>query len=214
MKKKIIIGLAITATLIYFEISCGKKEFANNLFDSINATNLVNPEYRLSAEVIKESDKTIYDIKFTSAFTIIAEIDNNIKKGTLNAALNMLGEDNKIIFRDIQRQTLKSNNFDNLLIDIIAPNKINSIIDIQKAVRNDPKLTYSQLVKRLEHLSTNINTLKNIILNCINAINNSPMDANAKSALLHGSSSDPRIEFLGFQTIYNKFITLKFELTQ
>ena len=211
MKKKIIAGLAITASLLYFEISCGKKDLVNTLFDSINATNLVNAEYRLSGEVIKESDKKIYDIKFNTAFSVISEINNNFNRGTLNTALNMLGEDNKMIFRDIERHTLSANNFNNYLIDIISPDKTDSIIEIQKAVRNDPKLTYAQLVKKLEHLSININILNNIILNCINAINNSPMEANAKSALLQGSTSNPNIEFLGFQTIYNKYNSLKFE---
>jgi len=161
VKKKIIAGLAITASLLYFEISCGKKDLVNTLFDSINATNLVNAEYRLSGEVIKESDKKIYDIKFNTAFSVISEINNNFNRGTLNTALNMLGEDNKMIFRDIERHTLTANNFNNYLIDIISPDKTDSIIEIQKAVRNDPKLTYAQLVKKLEHLSININTLNN-----------------------------------------------------
>ncbi|WP_338634760.1 hypothetical protein [Spirobacillus cienkowskii] len=238
MKKKIIIGLALTASLLYFGISCGKKENASVISESTGTSESVEltvaptpeappapetpvaavaPETPVVAEVVEVKAKP------NPPDLVSIENDAIYKTQLLSAYRTIIEVNNNLNLPFLNDIVTKFNQEDKIHYDNAKRNLdrgtfnqtriniINSTSNLyQLLVTPNTTITYQDLYYKLSKLTEEIKGLKTITDNFIERLNMAPMTKKAKNDIIKGTNADPNKGFIGFQKINEKYNGIKF----
>jgi hypothetical protein len=237
MKKKIVIGLAMTASLLYFGISCAKKENASIISQSTGSDESVDlnpnpvvpiaPETPVLAETpVEEEIPEVVEEKSKPNLPIFVSIesDTQYKKELLTTFRTIVEVNNNLnlpFLNDIvakfnqvdqnHYKFTKANSLDKVNFDQKRIDIINSTSTLyQLLVTPNITITYEELYYKLSQITDEINALKIIAENFIDQLNMKPMSQGAKDQIIKGTNQDATKGFIGFQKISEKYAFLKF----
>lgn len=218
MKKKIIIGLAMTASLLYFGISCGKKENASIISESTGTSESVDvavkptpptPEtptfvgFKNNPDQVSILHDKEYKIALMSFYKQALEIKFIFTDGIYDSFINRLDDDTKNKLNNATSKVLNRQSFLPKMNDMTS-----STSNFYKfIVTPNSTLTYKDIYYKLSEITNQFIALNNIVDKFINQLNTEGISERQLLLILNG---DPSLGFIGFQKIREFFDSVKF----
>jgi hypothetical protein len=210
MKKKIIIGLALTASLLYFEISCGKKENSGTINDSLKLTPPKAPmeaaplpaEAKLKSDFVSPEHYKYYKEQLLNTFHLIVNIDFHFKLSFINNIINGFSAEDKNLYTNKLSEKIKS--FETSRAQAFSPESTLYLL----LITPNPKITYRELYFYLSKITNDINNLKTKLSQLTSS--SIILSSSAANILTKGTSTDDTKGFIGYDAIARIYGKIKF----
>ncbi|WP_338634759.1 hypothetical protein [Spirobacillus cienkowskii] len=213
MKKKIIIGFAITTSLLYFGISCSKKENTNTTSELNTPDSRLRPQgspttagAKINPDQVTASHDIYYKEQLLDIYRSLFLLNEHLNLPFLEETVKSLSVEDQKLSRNIITNILEQSIFDDKRIKII--NSTSTIYEL--LVTANTNITYQELYYKLSKTIDNIYELKTIVSSFIESIKSSQLSDNAKNKIINGINTDLTKGFIGFQKIFDEYNNIKF----
>jgi hypothetical protein len=209
MKKKIIIGLALTASLLYLGISCRKKEDTDSTTPEARLRPQATPTTagtKITSDRVTAIHDQYYKEQLIAVYHSIFLLNEHLNLSFLDDTIKNLSHEEQSFSNEIRKTLLVNSKFNDKRIKIIDSKSTL----YQLLVTPNTNITYRELYYKLSKVIDDVYELKTLVGYYIENINKSQLSQNAKKSIINGTNDDPTKGFIGFQKIFNKYNEIKF----